>query len=476
MRNGLTAASAGRRPPPRARCLALFAAFLLAGGPLTAGDDDAVTPPTTVVEFARFMRDSRTVLVGRGNGDIEVRVAPDGKKTETLRAPEETDTLEVSPDGWTIVASHVGLRGATELRVWDTANWKPLRPIRVDGKRLFGTAFSPTGDLMAFGARADTPTALDNTIVIWDVKKHTVRTFLHGDTNAANHLAFSPSKPLLACAAGCGGLGGFGQWVDVWDTDAWHRGALRGVQGNSLGVACLAFLPDGERIATGGVDKAIRVFDCYSHEELQTLRGHESTICALVPLPGDRIISGACDHTIRLWDLTTGREVARLRVGDWVHRLDLSPDGKTLVSVGLSVGEDKIRFWDVPSLLRTRGDAKPEECEKWRGEWKSAPSQEPGVRVRSEMKTGLPRPTGSPKGRDGRTRQAAAERQELEQALDWIHRQQAKESGWDLDQLKRGPQGEGGPSHISAPPEPSEFVPTFVQPLWGRRGFGSRVP
>jgi len=70
----------------------------------------------------------------------------------------------------------------------------------------------------------------------------------------------------------------------------------------------------------------------------------------------------------------------------------------------------------------------------------------------------------------------AGKLREVEEALGWIHRQQAKEPGWDLDQLKRGPQREGGPSRASAPREPSEFVPTFVQPLWGGRGFGSRGP
>ena len=139
-------------------------------------------------------------------------------------------------------------------------------------------------------------------------------------------------------------------------------------------MTCLAFLPGpGGGLATAGnMDSAIRVFQEVSGAELQTMRGREQ-LRERADLP-----AGGEDHQRepRPHDSRMGRRgwarTRSLPLGSSVDALSLAPDNETLVSVELSVREDKIRSWPVPALLRVRGEVKAEDCEKWRGVWKSA--------------------------------------------------------------------------------------------------------
>lgn len=72
-------------------------------------------------------------------------------------------------------------------------------------------------------------------------------------------------------------------------------------------VWAVAFAPDGQRVASGGKDSTIRVWDAVAGRQLTCLRGHSQGIQDLsFSSDGRHIISRGGDETIRVWDADSG--------------------------------------------------------------------------------------------------------------------------------------------------------------------------
>ena len=67
-------------------------------------------------------------------------------------------------------------------------------------------------------------------------------------------------------------------------------------------INVLIRLKDG-KIASGGQDKLIKVWDINSKESLMTLEGHTSMIWALNEVSGNKLISGGSDKRALIWDM-----------------------------------------------------------------------------------------------------------------------------------------------------------------------------
>ena len=78
---------------------------------------------------------------------------------------------------------------------------------------------------------------------------------------------------------------------------------MRTFAGHGLEVLSAIFHPDGTRIASGGHDRSIRIWDTFTGEELVRLPGHTWYVFSLAFSPdGETLVSGSGDSTVRLWD------------------------------------------------------------------------------------------------------------------------------------------------------------------------------
>ncbi|KAL3884122.1 hypothetical protein ACJMK2_030344, partial [Sinanodonta woodiana] len=127
----------------------------------------------------------------------------------------------------------------------------------------------------------------------------------------------------------------------------WNQGRCQttALKGHTNNVVCVAF--DKKRLASGSVDRTIRIWDIKSGTLISTLKGHAKGVWCLDFFTKNLLISGGYDGTVRLWNLRTGICAKTILAHDgpmWaMKRRD-----NTLATVS----QDRtIKIWDIGRCL-----------------------------------------------------------------------------------------------------------------------------
>lgn len=109
-----------------------------------------------------------------------------------------------------------------------------------------------------------------------------------------------------------------------------------------------AFSPDGKRALFGGL-QAAQVWEVASGRELFLLKGHTGAVSSAVFSSDGRQILTATSSLLRLWDAETGALLVHFALpGDSVPAIPLSPDNKTIVTIGKNPQAQPVaRLWDA---------------------------------------------------------------------------------------------------------------------------------
>jgi WD40 repeat protein len=140
------------------------------------------------------------------------------------------------------------------------------------------------------------------------------------------------------------------------------------LQGHERAVYSVAFSSDGTKLASGGQDQTVKVWDVAAGKLLMTLRGHANHVHTLVFSADNRYLA-SCDgydsitQISRVWDLATQESLhkASIRIGHGAG-LALATDGKTLLVASDEVKKSEEAFltlWNLAKDKETRRLVQP---------------------------------------------------------------------------------------------------------------------
>jgi hypothetical protein len=232
----------------------------------------------------------------------------------SYKFPTLINALTFTPDSKRIVVG-----GNHELTVWDAATGKLQRRIFTRAERALAMAYLPDGKLVVAGARHGQ----------------------EGDVRIYNIDAGTPKD-----------FGGVPTVDGVNDKSVFLKELIQ----VDDAIWALAISRDGKKIAAGGCDRMVRVFDVASGNVEHAIENHADWILGVAFTPdGKGLVTASRDKTAKVWDLANKESM--LTFPDHqniVNNVAITPDGK----FGLSAGEDgSIRIWQATDQAKQIGKA-----------------------------------------------------------------------------------------------------------------------
>ncbi|MFM8274400.1 MAG: hypothetical protein ACKODX_19010 [Gemmata sp.] len=283
--------------------------------------------------------------VAAAGADRSIRVySPDSGKVEaTLDAGAAMTALAFLPDGNRLVAAG----GDKVVKVWDVSAKKVVQDLPGHALAVLAVAAGEDGGLVVSGSADATVRGFDPATGKeqwkWMSRK------------AACAVSVRKGGKQVAVGLADGGLA-------VIDVTSAAPKELSSQSAHTAGTTCVAYSPDGNRLATVGGDGALRVWSAGAAGALVPLAKFDgqavpNSTTGSAPLstvafsPDGRFVAaGGADAVVRVWDVQTKSEVRGLRGHtDWVTSVAFGPDGRFLASVAAEK-DNALRVFELPPL------------------------------------------------------------------------------------------------------------------------------
>jgi WD40 repeat protein len=271
----------------------------------------------------------RHYALGDLRGNFRIRRVADHREIARLPAAG-TEPSEwhpgFSPDGRYFAAAYEGEGGRVvvwELRqrqvVLDVPGWGA--GFSADSRRL--ACSHPDGSLRLYD------------LEIRQEVKRLVPPSRRGALWVPEFIAFGPGNRCLAATRGETGK------VLVYDLELDRQ--LTILSHPDL-VKCIAWHPDGRRLATGSIDHKIYLWDLPASKPSLVLAGHQSAATRVAFSHSGRLLaSTGYDRVLRLWDPVTGQELASSPGASYTF-LQFGPGDRKL---GVATAGSRFGLWEV---------------------------------------------------------------------------------------------------------------------------------
>lgn len=332
---------------------------IAAGKSIHTRDKSKPVSKSTVTLWDSLVGEETQTLRGHSNNVTSVAISPDGKRIVsgsddwTVRVwntrtgevqyafKEHTGKVKAvafSPDGKRIASGGY----SSNVCVWDADTGKVVAKLETDNKKslyegsVSSLAFSPNGKQIVTGN-------LDFRVLLCDATTGKLTSTLGRHSHNVLCVAFSPDGTKVASG---------GHYLDksfqVWSVKQPGRPLFR-IGGRNTGkydINCVAFSPDSKFVAIGwGAGAKIR--DATTGAEEYTFEGQKGAAMSIAYFPdGKRIVTGCSAGTLKIWDVASGKATHTFEGHtDWVTSVAVSADGKQIVS---GSNDRTVKLWNVP--------------------------------------------------------------------------------------------------------------------------------
>lgn len=204
-------------------------------------------------------------------------------------------------------------------------------PLPVQNNSVYSVALSPDGQHMAWGLA-------EGTVDYWNLQTNQIEVKRQPHQDKVFAMAFSQDGRYLVSGGNEGN-------VVIFDTETQTDVSTTNL---FAPIFSLAISPDGTRVAaTRSTDILILdISDPANPEQVQELLGVSSAVLAISWSPdGTRLASGGRDNIVRVWELDKGSAIRVLEehTGE-IQGLAWSPDSRMLASSG---SDGQVIVWDV---------------------------------------------------------------------------------------------------------------------------------
>jgi eukaryotic-like serine/threonine-protein kinase len=252
---------------------------------------------------------------------------------------EAIEDLCWSPDG-ALIAS---ISEDKTAHIWNAGTGAIVQTYRDARKRAMALVWSPNGSMLAFGYAGDkrNPETLQ---VISALSGEQVFAYVSNagfwNTQAdktISALAWSPDGTRLAC-------GGGEYKIDIFDARLWRQHIT--YKGHNSAIYALAWSPDGRQIISTGADDAMHLWDAINGKNVATYFKHSGIVSGVAWSPnGQRIVSVSYDKTAQVWNAVTGTSLATYRNHiERIQSVAWSPDGTRIATGGR---DGTVHVWDA---------------------------------------------------------------------------------------------------------------------------------
>jgi WD40 repeat protein len=295
-------------------------------------EQEGALPPDKIAVIERWVKEGATLDGGlTPDSDLlrELRKrrqppAPPAKYPPPVIVP----ALVFTPDGQRLVVG-----GHHELTVWDAAAGKLVQRVRTRAERAYALVFLPDGKLAVAGGRpgqegdvrvydlAAAPATVEDGVAFLDGV---------GDPNVLVAHLLDTDDSVLCLAVGADGkrlaAGGCDRQVRVWDLSAGVKDTEveQTVENHADWVLGVAFSPDGKKLLTASRDKTAKVWDLDKKEAALTFPDHQSPVYGVAMKADGKVgFTVGADKTLRLWNAgTDGKQVRAMGGhGDEVYKV-----------------------------------------------------------------------------------------------------------------------------------------------------------